>query len=326
MRMNRSAVILLGLLCATGCAAEIASDEGEPGVVDQGLLVEFEVFSDPLGIGTAGEEETRVLIRSAAEYESLFGHAPPAEVDFAGGDVVVFYSAGVQNTGGYEASIDSIDRRGRVLRVQTRLVSPGEGCITTDALTTPYVLVKLQPERRIRRARFRHVDEVRDCTENACATVLCAPGSQCEVQADGSALCVAVGPFCGGIAGFPCPGEGTCVDDPTDDCDPNLGGADCGGRCTCNVLGLCIEGFVWDSSPDVCGCVELGDPNPCAAVLCLVGTTCELIDGEPVCVPAEQQSCGAVTCDAGMVCCNASCGICTEPGGFCTQQACEEEP
>jgi hypothetical protein len=321
MRMIGSAVILVAL-STLGCTAEVASEEDAVGAVDQGLRVDFEPFSDPLGIGTAGEEETRVLIRSADQYEQLFGHAPPDGVDFDGGDLVLFYSAGVQLTGGYEASIDAVDVRGRVLRVQTRLVSPGEGCVTTDALTTPYVLATFQVDRRIRRVRFRHVDEVRDCPDDPCASVSCAEGSQCEVQPDGTAACVAVGPFCGGIAGFPCPGAGTCVDDPTDDCDPNMGGADCGGRCVCNALGLCVDGFVWDSQPDVCGCVELGDPNPCAAVLCLVGTTCELVDGEPVCVPAEQQACGASTCPVGEVCCNASCGICTEPGGFCTQQEC----
>jgi len=37
---------------------------------------------------------------------------------------------------------------------------------------------------------------------------------------------------CGGIAGTPCPENQTCVDDPSDDCDPAKGGADCIGICT----------------------------------------------------------------------------------------------
>jgi hypothetical protein len=40
-----------------------------------------------------------------------------------------------------------------------------------------------------------------------------------------------VGEFCGGIAGFQCPSGLVCVDDPHDGCDPNQGGADCGGIC-----------------------------------------------------------------------------------------------
>jgi hypothetical protein len=64
--------------------------------------------------------------------------------------------------------------------------------------------------------------------------------------------------FCGGIAGFPCPDGQQCIDDPDDDCDPNNGGADCGGICVdgeqcgdavcgaglvcCNpVMGICTK-------------------------------------------------------------------------------------
>jgi hypothetical protein len=36
---------------------------------------------------------------------------------------------------------------------------------------------------------------------------------------------------CGGIAGRPCADGGTCVDDPSDNCDPKRGDADCIGIC-----------------------------------------------------------------------------------------------
>jgi hypothetical protein len=128
-------------------------------------------------------------------------------------------------------------------------------------------------------------------------------------------------PFCGGIAGFPCPGEGTCVDDPSDDCDPQQGGADCGGLCVCPHFGKCETGERWDSSEEVCACVA--DVNPCAAVLCLEGSVCVVQNGAGVCVPFEGEACGDVTCGPGLVCCNASCGICTPPGFACIQIACE---
>jgi hypothetical protein len=38
-------------------------------------------------------------------------------------------------------------------------------------------------------------------------------------------------PPCGGFAGLACPADLRCVDDPGDSCDPNHGGADCGGIC-----------------------------------------------------------------------------------------------
>ncbi|MCW5597959.1 MAG: Kazal-type serine protease inhibitor domain protein [Nitrosomonas sp.] len=37
--------------------------------------------------------------------------------------------------------------------------------------------------------------------------------------------------MCGGIAGFPCPEGMKCVDDPSDNCDPTKGDADCAGMC-----------------------------------------------------------------------------------------------
>jgi len=87
-----------------------------------------------------------------------------------------------------------------------------------------------------------------------CSRVRCRAGTHCE---DGT--CVPDEPkvFCGGIAGIPCPGAGQCIDDPSDNCDPRNGGADCGGMCVCNVIGLCLPPGQWSSSPEVCGCEYL---------------------------------------------------------------------
>lgn len=102
--------------------------------------------------------------------------------------------------------------------------------------------------------------------------------------------CKPEGAFCGGIAGIPCPKGQTCIDDPKDECDPQQGGADCGG--------ICVEAT-----------------NPCAAVLCKEGSQCVDQDGVAVCVP--NPTCGEVTCSAGLVCCNPLRSICTQPGRFC---------
>lgn len=61
-------------------------------------------------------------------------------------------------------------------------------------------------------------------------------GNACEAAAAGVSVaskgeCEASGAFCGGIAGIPCPKGQTCVDAPGDGCDPEAGGADCGGVC-----------------------------------------------------------------------------------------------
>jgi hypothetical protein len=137
------------------------------------------------------------------------------------------------------------------------------------------------------------------CRECPDGSVAC-PESRCEA---GRCLnevpqCKPVIPeervFCGGIAGIPCPGAGRCIDDPTDDCDPRAGGADCGGLCVCKPQ-LCKPGSRFIASPSVCACVPDSGGVPC---------------GRNVCQP-------------GTFCCNESCGICAPKGGACTQVICE---
>jgi hypothetical protein len=148
----------------------------------------------------------------------------------------------------------------------------------------------------------------------ACGNVTCAAGEVCCNESCG--ICTPPGggctkelcvddrppPRCGGFAGFPCPGFGECIDDPSDDCDPQNGGADCGGICTCppgaGAAVLCEQGSPWSSDPHVCGCDSDGGGGT-------VGETC-----------------GKNVCPSGQVCCNASCGICAPPDGACIQIAC----
>jgi hypothetical protein len=137
------------------------------------------------------------------------------------------------------------------------------------------------------------VDGTCDCSG---VLILCVPGFVFNDDPNVCGCEPVETTFCGGIAGIPCPGAGMCVDDPSDDCDPDNGGADCGGLCECNAAAIsCPAGYGLNDDPAVCECF----PN----------------EGEP---------CGSVTCGEGLVCCNESCGICTEPGGFCTEQFCED--
>jgi hypothetical protein len=74
---------------------------------------------------------------------------------------------------------------------------------------------------------------------------------------------------CGGIAAIPCPGAGVCQDDPSDTCDPQQGGADCGGVCSCGPNNkLCVKGTVWNGDPAVCACV----PAPTGGAACGANT------------------------------------------------------
>ncbi|MEY2935101.1 MAG: hypothetical protein RL033_5850, partial [Pseudomonadota bacterium] len=141
----------------------------------------------------------------------------------------------------------------------------------------------------------------RDEATNPCAAVSCLAPSTCEVI-DGQGVCVPVGPFCGGFGGFACPGSGLCVDAPGDGCDPDNGGADCGGVCTCPIRALCIQGLVFDESPEVCACVpaEPAEPAPfCGGIAALP------CPGAGVCADAPGDGCNP---DDGGADCG---GVCT---------------
>jgi hypothetical protein len=65
----------------------------------------------------------------------------------------------------------------------------------------------------------------------------CPAGYECShtsptfINPDLPGKCVAQPQHCGGLANLPCPSGQTCVDDPSNNCDPAKGGADCLGIC-----------------------------------------------------------------------------------------------
>ncbi|KAL2891438.1 hypothetical protein HOO65_010796 [Ceratocystis lukuohia] len=83
--------------------------------------------------------------------------------------------------------------------------------------------------------RLRAID-YEACQGNEAAST-CPQGQTCTPDPrqgyGGSLICVpSYGDnFCGGFAGFGCSGDTSCFDYPYDDCDPDNGGADCGGWC-----------------------------------------------------------------------------------------------
>lgn len=126
------------------------------------------------------------------------------------------------------------------------------------------------------------VDRVCECNVIA----LCVEGT---VFNDDPSVCACEpvdGPFCGGIAGFPCPGAGMCVDDPSDDCDPNNGGADCGGLCECNAAAIsCPAGSTLNDDPEVCECIPNDDKPFCGG---FAGFPCP---GEGDCIDDPSDDC-----------------------------------
>ncbi len=336
-------LITAGALAFAGCSAgadnaEFDDDPTQEVSSDTAALhqgdradIPFRVITDFSVSSTVGGAETRRTFTTAQSFRAFFGEALPG-VDFSR-EWVSFYSAGVRRTGGYRASFSRIrlDASGSMLKLTTRLDSPGAGCAVTQALTRPMVLVVI-PIPRPRPIFARYLTEVttRSCDPApTCANVRCAAGTHCELQ---SVTCIRA----------PCPPHPTCVPDADPcaavrcavgthcvasggaarcertpgacraDADCNLYDNYCGG-CACNPLG-------YNQRPVTCERPVMCVRQPCGGLVARCDTSTGRCQAAPA--PTAGPSCGRNTCAVGQVCCNASCGICTPPDGACIQLAC----
>jgi hypothetical protein len=270
---------------------------------DAASTISFEAFSDDVGARAA--TKNRTLIRTARGYQDFFGHAPPAAVDFSR-QWVMFYAAGTEPTGGFDASFLAVLRAGPSLIAITQLVSPGSACVVTQASTTPYALIKLAAQPGTS-AQFYKSDSIRGCVDDLCAATQCPAGNDCDPT---TGKCVPGPVRCGGIAAIACPGAGQCVDDPNDGCDPKAGGADCGGVCSCVQKVACAKDTQFDSSPSVCACVPVKPPvcGPVCDIYCEYGNVRDA-SGCPTCGcnPPPTDPCATVKCAAGTHCDSGKC-------------------
>jgi hypothetical protein len=105
-----------------------------------------------------------------------------------------------------------------------------------------------------------------NCDDDSCT---------CDEDCDGDESCqngVCIdddsgSPECGGFAGIQCDAGEICIDDPSDECDPENGGADCGGVC---IPDPC------SAHTDECSCEE-DVANQCAVVECPSYEDCHFV-------------------------------------------------
>ena len=120
----------------------------------------------------------------------------------------------------------------------------------------------------------------------------CPSGYQCygnRVVADIPGHCYQ---SCGGIRGLACGVGETCVDDPRDTCDPNNGGADCGGLC--KPADQCFFGGKFYKNGEA-----FGSTDGCNTCSCANGTVrCTL----RACPPPPPQDCRTSGCGNGSWC------------------------
>lgn len=112
---------------------------------DESRAVEFTVLATGTGSSYEGAR-TLELISNQAEWLRVWrivgSDRPMPEVNFNTQAVLVVYQ-GRKNTGGYSIAVTEIRRAGASLVVKVKEQSPRPGEITTDALTSPFVVVSI---------------------------------------------------------------------------------------------------------------------------------------------------------------------------------------
>lgn len=150
--------------CTAGAGDDLAFEEGAADELGKADFASVALTPFDAPIGDRRFDGGLEILTSADRYVEELGAEPPADIDFDN-EWVVFFGLGVRNTGGFGASIDSLEYYAGfgALVVRTREVSPGFDCIVTQALTNPYALYRFAKPSRARWYTSRHESESRRC-------------------------------------------------------------------------------------------------------------------------------------------------------------------
>lgn len=166
-------VAVLGLL-SSACSGsdDDGGDEVSAGAGGESTgPVEFEDDDDRRllseganGPKTAGEITAKSADDWRGKWVATGVEAPPPDVndvDFSK-EVVVALLAGERPTGGWKISNDVVvKRQGRFAAIEYTVVGPGKGCTTTQALTSPYVVLAVNADA----VRFSMKEATEDCED-----------------------------------------------------------------------------------------------------------------------------------------------------------------
>ena len=129
----------MAMMMVTACAGQNATGEDD---VDQ--VLETEELAQ--GGNSSVRAERMTVIRDQQAFERLWsettarGERPAVDFDQ---HMVLAVFMGERRTGGYRVQVEQVTREGDGLRVSVRMTAPGPNCMTTQALTQPYQVVRL---------------------------------------------------------------------------------------------------------------------------------------------------------------------------------------
>lgn len=143
-----------------GTVSAGSGGDGEGEVTDDGKR--REIVSGRNGPAAAGE----IVAKSAGEWQEKWAATGATQstpdvsaVDFST-EVVVGIFAGEKPTGGWRIDPDvNVRIQGRFAAVSYEVVGPGEGCLTTQAITSPYLVLAVKGEQ----VRFERSERLEPC-------------------------------------------------------------------------------------------------------------------------------------------------------------------
>lgn len=147
LAMYSSLMFALIVPTITACT-ELADDEielAEPGdSAGPDKADEATLALTPLDVGVPRDAQTErvVIIKSKTRWREVFGSAAPASINFSR-QWVALYTAGAHGSEGHRAAVSKVrlSASGKTLTVVTSLESPGESCVLTRGITTPFAVV-----------------------------------------------------------------------------------------------------------------------------------------------------------------------------------------
>ncbi len=144
---KRILAMLLPAMLVFGCSS---SNEG----TESGVPLSFSVIgSGPYLSGGEGRPKLVETYTDQASYDSALNtyalRVDGEVIDFAI-DQVVLVTMGSRNSGGYTIAAESVKDAGEIVELNVLLSSPGADCVTTDALTHPYQVLKINSLKEVR--------------------------------------------------------------------------------------------------------------------------------------------------------------------------------
>lgn len=145
MKFQHLIILLVPMLMATTCEKEVSALQMPTG----GQELAITVVSD--GGYSAVEEARQLLITDEESFYSLWTEihqnqmpAPkPPRVDFSTNMMVASFM-GMRTSGGYSTSLRKAVFHNELVYFLVEETLPGQGCITTSAITSPYVLAMVE--------------------------------------------------------------------------------------------------------------------------------------------------------------------------------------